>query len=165
MSETVSFETDAVNLACFEVCGQEYALPVENVREIVRIMEVTPLPNAPALIEGVIDLRGAVVPVIDLAKMLGRGVGDSAMSARIVVLDVAELTFGLWVSGATDVLTLGRADLEAVPALATQSGYAVVRHVVRRPERAPVMVLSIENLIAAVQRSETGSAVEKEGPA
>lgn len=155
-------DDELTNLACFEVCGQEYALPVANVREIVRIMPITPLPNAPRLIEGVIDLRGAVVPVLDLAKMLGRGVGQSVLSARIVVLEVEELIFGLWVSTATDVLTLKRVELEEVPVLASQTGYDVVHKVIRRPDREPIMVLSLENMISAVQRSSSGEALGKE---
>jgi purine-binding chemotaxis protein CheW len=156
-------EDEFVNLACFEVCGQEYAIPVANVREIVRIMEITPLPNAPAMIEGVIDLRGAVVPVMDLAKLLGRGTGETGSGARIVVLEVDGLVFGLWVNAATDVLTLDPADLEDVPALATRTGYDVVRNVIRRPAEAPVMVLSVEHLISAVQRSSKSDAARKEG--
>ncbi len=155
-------DDELINLACFEVRGQEYALPVANVREIVRIMQITPLPNAPMMIEGVIDLRGAVVPVLDLAKILGRGVGDSDRSARIVVLEVEGLVFGLWVSAATDVLTLRHEDLEDVPALATQIGYDVVRNVVRRPDRAPIMVLSLEHMISSVKRSSGGNPLGKE---
>ena len=155
-------EDELINLACFEVCGQEYALPVANVREIVRIMQITPLPNAPMMIEGVIDLRGAVVPVLDLAKILGRGVGNSDLSARIVVLEAEGLVFGLWVSAATDVLTLSDADLEDVPALATEVGYGVVQNVIRRPDRAPIMVLSLEDMISAMKRSSGGSPLGKE---
>ena len=155
-------DDDLVNLACFELSGQEYALPVANVREIVRIMQITPLPNAPGMIEGVIDLRGAVVPVLDLAKLLGRGTGISDSNARIVVLELEGLVFGLWVSASTDVLTLSPVDLEDVPALATATGYDVVRHVIRRADQAPVMVLSLDHLISAVKHSSSGHSIEGE---
>lgn len=142
-----------VNLACFEVREQIYALEVAAVREIVRVQEITPLPNAPALIEGVIDLRGAVVPVVDLAKLLGRGATEGGLLARIVVLESDGLVLGLEVDAATDVLTLDPSRLEDVPALAAQAGYDAVRHVVRREGESPVMVLSLETLIESVYRS------------
>ncbi len=69
------FDGGTVNLACFEVKGQLYALEVTAVREIVRMQPIAPLPNAPSLIEGVVDLRGAVVPILDLSRVLGLGVG------------------------------------------------------------------------------------------
>ena len=146
-------EGSTVNLACFEVKEQIYALEVATVREIVRIQEITPLPNAPALIEGVIDLRGAVIPVLDLAKVLGRGSAEGGTNARIVVLEIDGLVLGLQVDAATDVLTLDASRLEDVPVLATHAGYDAVRHVVRREGEAPVMVLSLETLVESVYRS------------
>ncbi len=147
------YEGSTVNLACFEVKGQIYALEVAAVREIVRLQQITPLPNAPALIEGVIDLRGAVIPVLDLAKVLGRGAGDLGTLARIVVLEIDGLVLGLQVDAATDVLTLDADRLEDVPELATHAGYDAVRHVVRREGESPVMVLSLETLVESVYRS------------
>ena len=154
-------EGSTVNLACFEVKGQIYALEVAAVREIVRIQEITPLPNAPSLIEGVIDLRGAVIPVLDLAKVLRRGTADDGMHARIVVLETDGLVLGVWVDAATDVLTLDAHRLEDMPDLATHAGYDAVRHVVRREGETPVMVLSLETLVESVYRSALPSQAEQ----
>ena len=149
----LAHDVSTVNLACFEVKSQLYALEVAHVREIVRIQPITPLPQAPELIEGVIDLRGAVIPVLDLARVLGRGTGDDGLHARIVVLEFDGLVLGLWVDAATDVLTLDGSRLEDVPELATHAGYDAVRYVIRRDEEAPVMVLSLETLVENVYRS------------
>lgn len=152
-SATARLDVSTVNLACFEVKGQIYALEVSHVREIVRLQEITPLPNAPELIEGVVDLRGAVVPVLDLARVLGLGTGDDGTQARIVVLEFDGLVMGLWVDAATDVMSLDADRLEDVPDLAVHAGYDAIRHVIRRADQAPVMVLSIENLVENVYRS------------
>lgn len=149
----LSFDASTVNLACFEVKGQIYALEVGHVREIVRVPNITPLPNAPELIEGVVDLRGSVIPVLDLARVLGRGRGGLGAQARIVVVEFDGLVMGLWVDAATDVLTLDAKRLEDVPDLATHAGYDAVRHVVRRTGESPVMVLALENLVEDVYRS------------
>ena len=142
-----------VNLAVFEAHGQQYALDVSQVREIVRFQPITPLPMAPTLIEGVIDLRASVMPVVDLGRLLGRERVPAGDRARIVVLECDGLVLGLCVEAATDVLSLDVAVLEDVPELATHAGYDAVRHVVRRSGQAPVMVLSLEQMLENVYRS------------
>lgn len=142
-----------VNLAVFEARGQHYALDVSQVREIVRFQPITPLPMAPTLIEGVVDLRSAVIPVIDLGRLLGGAAIEPSERSRIVVLDCDGLVLGLCVEAATDVLSLDVATLEDVPELATHAGYDAVRHVVRRAGQSPVMVLSLEHVLENVYRS------------
>lgn len=142
-----------VNLACFEVQGQTYALEVEHLREIVRPQSITPLPDAPALVEGVVDLRGSVIPVVDLARCLGLASSEGGGRSRIVIAEFAGLALGLGVDAATDVLTLAADRLEALPALATQAGYRSVTHVVRREGESPLMVISLESLIESVVHS------------
>lgn len=142
-----------VTLGCFEVGGGVYALDVAQLREVVRWQPVTPLPNAPKLIEGVIDLRGVVVPVIDLARAMGLGAVECGARARIVVTEVDGLVVGLAVDAAVEVLSVDAAVMEDPPALAVQAGYGASRAVVRRPDAEPVMVLSLEHLLECVYRS------------
>ena len=142
-----------VDLATFEVHGREYAIDVTQIREIVRGQEVTPLPKAPRLIEGVIDLRGRVVPVVDLGRALGAEPIASGPATRIVLLEVDGLVVGLRVGGALEVRGADASRLEAPPALATHAGYDAVRAVVRREGARPVLVLSLEHLLESVYRS------------
>ena len=84
-----------IELACLEVRGQVYGVDVQQVREIVRAQALTPLPRAPELVEGVIDLRGVIVPVVDLGRALGGApIADSAAS-RIAIVEVDGMAFGL----------------------------------------------------------------------
>jgi purine-binding chemotaxis protein CheW len=149
----VGHADNSIDLACVEVRGRLYGLEVAHIREIVRSQEVTPLPKAPALIEGVIDLRGAVIPVIDLSRALHEEVVSEGPTTRIVVLEVDGMAIGLRVEAAVDVLSVDAASVEAPPALATQAGYDAVRAVIRRPEGSPVLVLSLEHLLEGVYRS------------
>jgi purine-binding chemotaxis protein CheW len=151
----VSFESQ-INLACFEVRGRSYALEIAQVREIVRLPPITPLPKAPALIEGVIELRGSVVPVIDLGRALVGEPVDRGPRARVMVFELDGLLVGLCVDAAVDVLSLDVHALEDPPALATHAGYDAVRSVVRRPGATPVMVLSLEHIVESVYRSALG---------
>ena len=161
----VQVPNHSANLACFEVKGRAYALEVAHVREIVRLQEITPLPNAPALIEGVIDLRGTVIPVLDLARLLSQGRADESAAARVVVLEIDGLVIGLWVDAATDVMSVDVDCLEDVPGLATDAGYDAVRSVVRREGQPPVMLLSLETLVERVYRSADPVAVTRGGDA
>jgi len=147
-----------VNLACFEVGGHFYALDVSRVREIVRCQPVTPLPKSPALIEGVVDLRGRLVPVLGLGVTLGgTRVDESDPRARIAVVESDELVLGLRVDAAVDVLSVAETALEAAPQLATMAGYQALSAVVRRPDESPVLVLSLEDLVDSVQASGTAA--------
>src|SRR5262245_56211381 len=142
-----------LELACFELADTLYAVDVAQVVEIVRCPPLVRLPFAPRLSEGVIDLRGVVLPIVDLARALGAAAGDAPSLARVAVLRVDDLVFGLSVPAAVDVLALPASHVEAVPRLAAQAGYEAVRAVVRRPGERPVLVLSLEALLERVYRS------------
>ncbi len=142
-----------VDLACFETRGRVYGIDVLQIREIVRSQEVTPLPRAPELIEGVIDLRGVVIPVIDLGHVLCGERAEENPESRIAVLEVDGMVVGLRVDAAVDVLGVEAGDVDAPPALATHAGYDKVRAVVRRADAPPVLVLSLENILESVYRS------------
>ena len=146
-----------VTLGCFEVGGHTYAIDVSQVREVVRWQSVTPLPNAPSLIEGVIDLRGAVVPVVDLGRALGGAPVAPGVRTRIAVTEVDGLVMGLAVDAAVEVLSVDVANLDDPPTLATQTGYDVTRAVVRRPGAEPILVLSLEHVLEGVYRSALSS--------
>jgi purine-binding chemotaxis protein CheW len=144
---------NGVTLGCFEVDGRLYAIDIAQVREVIRWQPVTPLPKAPALIEGVIDLRGAMVPVVDLGRSLGGERVEIGPRARIAVTEVDGLVVGLIVHAAVEVLAVEASALEDPPLLATQAGYDAARAVVRRPDAEPILVLSLEHLIESVYRS------------
>ena len=135
-----------------------YGIDVLQIREIVRCQEVTPLPRAPELIEGVIDLRGVVVPVIDLGHALWRERANEGPETRIAILEVDGMVLGLRVDAAVDVISVETRDVADPPALATQAGYDTVRAVVRRAAASPVLVLSLEHLLESVYRSALHSA-------
>ena len=133
-ADATSDRGERVTLAAFRVgSGRQYALDVAHVREVVRWQSATPLPKAPRLIEGVIDLRGIVVPVVDLGRALGApALVPGPASARIAIVDSDGLVMGLAVDAAVEVLSVDVGALEDPPALATHAGYDAARAVVRR---------------------------------
>ncbi len=142
-----------VTLGCFEVGGRLIAIDVAHIREVVRWQPVTTLPNSPRLIEGVIDLRGAVVPVVDLGRALGGGPVDVSQRARIAVTEIDSFVLGLGVDAAVEVLQVDASSLEDPPSLVTHAGYDAARAIVRRPDSEPIVVLSVEYLLESIYRS------------
>ncbi len=154
-----------VDLACFQVDDQVYGIDVLSVREILRSVATTPLPKAPRLIDGVVDLRGAVIPVVDLGRALGRSAVRETGDTRIALVEVDELVFGLRVDAAVDVISADASTLEEPPALATHAGYDAVRAVARREGQPPVLVISLEHVLESVYRSAPNDAEAGEHPA
>ena len=97
----------------FTVGSREYALPVEDVIEVVRMVAVTPLPDAPSSVMGVINMRGHVIPVIDLRSRLGFPAHEPDLSTPIVVVGWGEAAAGLVADGTSEVLTLRSDAVEA----------------------------------------------------
>jgi purine-binding chemotaxis protein CheW len=88
-------------------------LPISLVREIVRVPEITPIPNTPDHIEGVINLRGKIIAVVDLSKRFGEAAIQHNSKSRIVVVELEERLVGLLVNSASEVLRLAPSEIEA----------------------------------------------------
>jgi purine-binding chemotaxis protein CheW len=93
-------------LVLFDLALEHYAIDSMNVREIIRMQSITKIPGAPASVEGVINLRGKVTPVMDLRKRLGLAVSQESKETRIVVVEVEGQDVGLIVDGVSEVLRI-----------------------------------------------------------
>lgn len=141
---------DAIDLACFELAGRIYGVAVERVREILPTPSITPLPEAPQGIEGIVDLRGAWVPVVDLGALLPGGEATVGARTRLVVVSVGELVIGFRVDRAMQVLAVLSTSFESVPELVRSLGCRLVSAAVRRPDASPVLVLDLDVLVARI---------------
>ena len=142
-----------LTLGCFEVAGRVYGLDVAGIREIVRWQPTTPLPGAPSLIDGVVDLRGMVVPVVDLGRALGGEAIDVTPRARIAITESGDRIVGLAVEAAIVVVSVEVSDMNSLPALAGGMSGSLTAAVVRRPDAQPIVVLSLEHILDNVRRS------------
>jgi purine-binding chemotaxis protein CheW len=102
-----------IQLVGFRIGRETFGLPIAMVREIVRVPEITSVPNAPDYIEGVINLRGRIIPVIDLRKRFGDKSGATSKKNRIVVVELENRSIGLLVHSASEVLRIAPSDIEA----------------------------------------------------
>jgi len=96
----------------FHIGRETYGVPILSVHEIVRVPEITPVPDAPGFVEGVINLRGKIVSVIDLRKRLGQNDIQTSKRNRILVVEHNGRLCGLMVDAASEVLKIPMADVE-----------------------------------------------------
>jgi len=148
-----SSEGPRVLLGCFEVGGRPIAIDVAQLREVVRFRAATPLPGAPTQIEGVIDLRGTLVPVVDLGRLLGGERLCPGPRSRIAVAEIDGLAIGLAVDAALEILSVEATALGDPPALAVHSGCEATRAIVRRPGASPLAILSLEHVVETLYRA------------
>jgi purine-binding chemotaxis protein CheW len=118
-NETVSGVKEQ-QLILFSIGRGNYGIPIENVSEINKMEEITVVPKAPKYIEGVINLRGNVVPIIDLRKRFGMEVVEVTKKSKIIIVQINKRQFGLVVDSVSEVLTLASDQIE--PSLPTVSG-------------------------------------------
>lgn len=103
-------------LCTFRVGGEDYALDIMRVREIIHPLPITPVPRAPASVEGVIRLRGDVIPVLDARKRLALPVTPPTRKTRFLVVKVAGGRIALVVDEVREVLRLPRSEIRPAPA-------------------------------------------------
>lgn len=97
----------------FRVGRETFGVPISLVREIVRVPEITSVPNAPEYIEGVINLRGRIIPVVDLRKRFGDKAPQPSKKNRVVVVEMETRAIGLLVHSASEVLRILPSEIEA----------------------------------------------------
>jgi purine-binding chemotaxis protein CheW len=128
------------HLATFFLGREEYGVDVRLVQEIIRVAEITQVPRAPDFIKGVINLRGRIIPVVDLKKKLGLGEVEIARPSRIVVVKIKERLIGLLVDGASQVLKVPVSTIEAAPDEVTEIDATAIRGVAKLPGRLIILM-------------------------
>ena len=106
----------------FLATGQEYATDIMGVREIRGWTETTVVPHAPEYVRGVINLRGIVLPVIDLKARLGLGMTEASSAHVIIVLESGTRITGILVDAVLDIMSLAKDQIQAMPQIVRESG-------------------------------------------
>lgn len=137
----------ATQVLSFSLGGEEYAVEILLVREILGMRPLTPIPHAPRHVCGVMNLRGAVVPVLDMRASLSLPAVAQDHTSVIIVLAVCGRTMGFVVDGVSDVLTVDTAAMERTPDLGGRIDGDKVRGIARLQDRY-VILLDIDRVAA-----------------
>ncbi|MEM1150823.1 MAG: chemotaxis protein CheW [Pseudomonadota bacterium] len=134
-----------IELLTFSIGGQDYAVDIMLVREIRNWSKPTPLPKTPSYVRGVINLRGTVLPILDLAARLELTSEAADDRTVFVVINDGERLFGVAVDGVSDILTVGREALQEPPTLGETLGESCVSGLILEEDRM-IRVLAADRL-------------------
>jgi purine-binding chemotaxis protein CheW len=166
MAEKTTEQINALNetqLVVFDLAAEYYGVDIGDVREIMRMQTITRVPGAPPSVEGVINLRGRVVPVIDLRKRLKLQVGEQTKDSRIVVVNTSGQDIGVIVDAVTEVLRIPLSSIEPPSSMVTGSDSDYLRGIAKL-EAKLVILLDLNRVLSTVEMQEISSmkaAVEK----
>ena len=150
-----------VQLVVFRLRDEEFGAEIGSVLVITRVLEITHLPEAPSFITGMVNLRGQVIPVVDLARQFSLPSQPALpKTARIIVAEVGGETVGLLVDEVPEVLRISETDLEPPPELIqSEAGQAHVKWVAKLGERL-VIVLDLNKTLTLHQVEAAGKLAE-----
>jgi purine-binding chemotaxis protein CheW len=145
----------------FVLGGEEYGVDILKVQEIRGYEKVTPIPSAPAYLKGVVNLRGAIVPVIDLRVKFGMAEPRYDSFTVVVILRLAGRVVGIVVDGVSDVVQLAASDVKAAPELGAMVDCSFLAGLATRNERM-ILLLDIEKFLSSgelnlINRAAQGS--------
>ena len=138
--------SDHRELIAFCIGEQEFAVDIMSVREIRGWSPATPLPQSPAYMRGVINLRGAVLPIMDLAARLGLPVNELSARSVIIVVKVGERMIGLLVDAVSDILSINDSMCQATPDIACDRVKSFVKGLVSMEGRM-ISEIALERLL------------------
>lgn len=126
---------ELLQLATFKIGSEEFGVDILTVREINRMVEITRIPQAPHYVEGVINLRGKVIPIIDLRKRFGLDIKENDKNTRIVVVDISGSTMGMVVDSVSEALRLPANTIEPPPEIVTGVNSEFIKGVAKLEDR------------------------------
>ncbi len=143
-----------IQLILFTLNQIEFAVPIEQVWRVEPVGEqpLTRVPRAPAFLEGVINIRGQVVPVIDLKKRFDLPAGERPPRARLLVTEVENQRVGLVVDAVTDILWMPTEKIEPPPPMVAQISGVYVQGVARRADDRPLVILNLREVLSVQER-------------
>ena len=127
MTDNAALDADRTELIAFRIGSQEFCVDIQAVREIRGWTPATPLPHSPGFVRGVINLRGAVLPVVDLAARLGLRSTEPTARHVIIVSRIGKQLVGLLVDAVSDILTVTKDALQPTPDVAYDAERAFVK--------------------------------------
>lgn len=116
-SENKNESTELLQLVSFKIANEEFGVDILNVQEINKMTQITKVPNSPHFVEGVINLRGRVIPVVNLRVKMSMPNKEYDKDTRIIVVDLSGKTVGFLVDSVSEVLRIPRNIIEPPPSM------------------------------------------------
>ena len=152
----------ATQIVSFRLANEEYGVDIMQVQEIILMGQITMMPEVPDYICGLINLRGHVIPIIDLRKRFGLPAGQSDENTRIIVVNVGERTIGMVVDAVNEVLRINAKQVEPAPSSIAGIDHSYITGLVKFDEKI-LILLNIENILTHEEQTKLAAAVGQTG--
>lgn len=137
-----------LQLVTFSIDEEEFGVNILKVQEIIRIMEITRVPRSPEFVEGVINLRGRVIPIVDLRRRFGLAAIAHDKDTRIIVIELNSLVVGFIVDAVSEVLRIPADTVEPTPPVAAGVDSEYISGVGKLQDRL-LILLDLDKLLTA----------------
>jgi purine-binding chemotaxis protein CheW len=138
-------------LVVFQLGAEFYGVEIARVHEIIRLQTVTRVPRAPSFVEGVINLRGKVIPVVDLRRRFGLPTAEHTRASRIVVVELGDQVVGVVVDGVSEVLRVSGATVEPPSPVVAGVDSEYIHGIAKLDDRL-VILLDLDRVLAQSDR-------------
>ena len=145
-SELLQHDGELIQLVTFRIGEEEFGVDILSVQEIIRLMQITMVPRASACIEGVINLRGKVIPVINMRTRFNMPAHEHDSSTRIVVMEFGQKIVGFLVDAVSEVLRIPASTVQDPPPVVAGIGSEYIRGVGKLNNRL-LILLDLDNLL------------------
>ena len=142
-------DDDLIQLVTFRIGEEEFGVDILAVQEIIRLMQITMVPRAPEFIEGVINLRGKVIPVINMRRRFNKDQVEPDSSTRIVVMELDQKIVGFLVDGVSEVLRIPESTVEDPPPVVAGIGAEYIRGIGKLDNRL-LILLNLDHLLGSI---------------
>ena len=168
MSEDVSIRDtesadDLLQLVIFQLGGEEFGVEIMQVQEIIRMPEITRIPQSPEYVEGVINLRGKIIVVISLDTRFGLNSKELDDDSRIIIVEVGDNVVGMVVDSVSEVLRLASSNVEPAPEIISTKIQADYLKGVGKLDDRLLILLDLERVLSDEELSQVAAVGEMHG--
>ncbi len=148
---------ELIQLVSFHLENEEYGVEVLKVREIIRMVNITHMPNTPHYIDGIINLRGKVIPIVSMRKKFGLMEAESNNQTRVIIMDVGGDLLGFTVDAVSEVIRVSSSEIQPAPSVASGGiGQEYISGVINHGERLLVL-LNLDMMFTSEEKDMFGS--------
>ena len=154
--EKVQLSGEVVQVVSFRLGSEEYGVDIAQVQEIIRMVEITHVPRAPRFMEGVINLRGQLIPIIDLRTRFAMHRAEHTKSTRIVVTEIGSKRVGIVVDSVSEVLNIPIEQVEEAPDMIAGVGTEYIQGVGKVNDRL-IILLDLTMVMTGEEKAQLES--------
>ncbi|MFO8058904.1 MAG: chemotaxis protein CheW [bacterium] len=150
--ERADYKDDSVvQLAVFLLDNQLYGIDINKIKQIIRPLKITPLPHAPDFLEGVVDLRGVVIPVVDMRKRFSLPALGEDKERKVIIVSVSRKILGIMVDDVTEVISMSKSDLQPPPRV-IRGVEADYLNAVARYKEDILLILNLDEILTSEEK-------------